>query len=86
MNALFPLNDNPHNLRNINTFHTGNVRTVYNGTETVTFRGADIWAQLPEGIKKASTIKEFKAKIKTLQNINCKCRICKTFISNVGFI
>ena len=85
-NAIFSLNDNPHNLRNINTFHTRNVRTVYNGTETVTFRGPDIWAQLPQCLKKASTIKEFKAKLKTLKCINCKCRICKTFIPNLGFI
>ena len=86
MNTIFPLNDDSYNLRNKNLLKTGKVRTVYNGTETVTFRGPEIWSQVPENIKNSTTVNEFKTKIKTWKNINCKCRICKTFIPNLGFI
>ena len=86
MNTIFPLNEDSYNLRNNNLLKTGKVRTVYNGTETVTFRGPEIWSQVPENIKNSTTVNEFKIKIKTWKTTNCKCRICKTFIPNLGFI
>ena len=47
---VFPLNVNPFNLRNNNLLKTRNIRTVYNGSDTVTFRGSEIWDQIPENI------------------------------------
>ena len=39
MKTLFSESGNPYTLRSGNSFQTYNVRTVYNGTETVSFRG-----------------------------------------------
>ena len=86
MSTVFPLSNNPYNLRNSNLLKLGNIRTVYNGLETVTFRGPDIWAQIPDNIKQSSTVDEFKTKLKFLKVINCKCRICKNFVPYLGFI
>ena len=36
---IFPYSKNPYNLRNKNPFQTNNVRSVFNGQETVYFRG-----------------------------------------------
>ena len=86
MSTIFRLNENPFNLRDNNILKPRKIRTVHYGTETVTFRGPEIWAQVPENIKNSSSVNEFKTKIKTWKTMGCKCRICKTYIPNLGFI
>ena len=39
MNNVFVDSTNPYNLRNPPEFNTYNIHTVYNGTETISFRG-----------------------------------------------
>ena len=46
MKCIFPDTTNPYNLRNNNPFKGSNVHTVYNGTETISFRGSKTWAHL----------------------------------------
>ena len=52
MKNIFPLSTNPYRLRNKNLFQTDNVHSVFNGTETISFRGPRTWAPVPENIKK----------------------------------
>ena len=86
MRTVFPERSMPYDLRNNNPFRSTNVSTVYYGTETLYFRGPKTWALVPEGIKFSKTLAEFKAKIKTWEPIGCTCRICKTYVANLGFI
>ena len=51
MKHIFPLTTNPYNLRNKNPLYSTNVHSVYNGTETISFRGPKTWALVPEDIK-----------------------------------
>ena len=74
------------NLRQKNTIQTFNVKTVYMGTETISHRGPQIWAMVPNSIKQAKSLSAFKAKIKEWKPEGCKCRLCKTYIAQVGFI
>ena len=59
-NDIFKLKDTSYNLRNNTIFETQNVRSVYNGTETVSFLGPKIWNILPTEIQTSSTLKIFK--------------------------
>ena len=86
MKNIFPDNNNPYNLRNKNPFLSTNVRTVFNGTEAISFRGPKTWALVPDEIKKSKTLFEFKAKIRNWKPEGCMCRICKIFIHNLGFL
>ena len=83
---LFPIRTFTINLRSGNNFEKGNVRTVYNGTNTVSFQGPKIWNSLPECLKKAISLKEFKVKIKKWKPTGCTCRICTPYIHNLGFL
>ena len=67
-------------------FQTRNVRTVRYGTETLTFMGPKIWHLVPADIKNASSLVEFKNKIKAWKPIECPCRICKIYVAKVGFV
>ena len=85
MNEVFPLKKNlKYNSKNI--FETTNVRTVFCGTETVSFLGPKIWNIIPNDIKQSATLQEFKRKIRNWKSINCPCRLCKIYVSGVGFV
>ena len=64
MKEVFPVRIIQYNLRNTNPFRSANVRPVYNGTESISFRGPKTWALVPGEIKNASSLSEFKVKIK----------------------
>ena len=55
MGNIFPETTNPYNVRSKNTFNTFNVRTVGNGTETISFRGPKTWALVPEVIENSNS-------------------------------
>ena len=83
MKDIFPERFIPYNLRRINPFQSSKVNTVYNGTETLSFRGPKTWELVPEDIKSAPTLEEFKAKIKNWEPSGCECRLCKIYIYNI---
>ena len=85
MKDLLPDSTNPYNLRNRPEFVTSNIHTVHNGTETILFRGPKTWSLVPEEIKNSKSISEFKNKIKYWKPEGCTCRLCKTYIQNLGF-
>ena len=62
MKNVFPDSRNPYNLRNRPEFQNANIRSVYNGTETISFRGPKTWAVVPENIKMSKNLCEFKKK------------------------
>ena len=67
-------------------FKSGKVRTVAYGIQSISYMGPKIWTIVPESIKQASSLNEFKRKIKSWNPQNCPCRLCKTFIAGVGFV
>ena len=86
MKQIFPMTLNPYNLRNNNPFISSNVHSVYNGTETISYRGPQIWALVPNDIKHSKSSTEFKRRIRKWKPNDCPCRICKRFIANIGFV
>ena len=84
---IFPVScGNQYNLRSANVFQARNVHTVRYGTETLSFLAPKIWALVPEDIKNAPTVELFKKKIKKIKLDKCPCRLCKTYVQQVGFI
>ena len=86
MKDLFPFREMNYNLRTCNVFKSSNINTVYNGKETLSFRGPKTWSIVPEEIQNSLSLKNFKVKIKKWKPVGCTCRICTPFIAGVGFI
>ena len=86
MQELFTAQANVHDLRNKRCWEIPNVRTVHHGTETIRYRGPKTWELVPPEIKDSNSLREFKVKIKAWKPEGCTCRLCKTFIHNLGFI
>ena len=86
LNDVFIQSTSKYNLRNDNCFKSRKVRSVYFGTESLSFLGPKIWNQVPSEIKDSENIEIFKRKIKAWSFSECPCRLCKVFIQHVGFI
>ena len=67
-------------------FHTPKVTSVYLGTESLSFLGPKIWNLVPLEIKQSENFVIFKREIKKIKLSACPCRLCKTFILELGFI
>ena len=69
------------------SFHRPKVNTVYKGESPLRCFGPIVWdCMLPQNIKEISDLKDFKHKIKTWVPNNCVCRLCKVYVSNLGFV
>ena len=52
----------------------------------LSFLGPKIWDLVTVGLKQSETLYSFKLKIKNWVLFECPCRICKTYIQQVGFL
>ena len=48
--------------------------------------GPKIWNIVPQNIRKSNSLSEFKSSIKFWKSDTCPCRLCKSYIAQVGFI
>ena len=79
-------NESHYNLRNNNEFVQPRVRSIGNGTESVRFKGPQLWQILLQTIQNSGSLIQFKAYIKHWKEENCPCKLCCTFIRNFGFL
>ena len=86
MREIFNNRTDTYNLRSNGCWQTSRVRTVAYGKETIRYRGPKTWDMLPQSIKDSKTLSEFKTKINVWQPKDFTCRLCKTFIPELGFI
>ena len=73
-------------LRHTSHFSIPPVRSVYNGTESLSFLGPKIWDIVLTELKEVKTLNAFKSGIKNWWPQNCPCRLCKRYLTNIGFV
>ena len=87
ISEVFQVRDTPYyNLRNNSQFLNYAIHSVYNGTESASYLGPKISEQIPAEIRNKESLDSFKREIKKWKPVDCPCRICKTFVPNLGFI
>ena len=82
INDIFEGCPRNYNLRKDKIITTRCLKSVYNGTGTVSFRAQNIWDITPEDLKKASSLPDFKLNIKKWKPDS---GLCKEFVAGVGF-
>ena len=75
-----------YNIRRNNTFERRQVHSVYQGTESLSFLGPKIWDLVPLELKQLESLEIFRLKIKKWVPFECPCRLCRTYIQQVGFV
>ena len=86
MNDVFEFIEKPYSLRTTSHFRSRKIRTTKYGIETPSYLGPKLWNLVPNEYKTIESLEAFKVKIKTWVPENCPCKLCKTYIHQVGFI
>ena len=75
------------NTRNHSEFYyESNPKTETYGISSLSYFGPKVWRMLPGDIQTSSTLDIFRSKIDKWKVTNCPCRLCKEYITNLGFI
>ena len=87
MQEVFPLKEQVHyNSRTQTDFEIPHVKTVNYGLESIRFLGLKIWSNWPNGHKRKESVSSFKTAIKKWKPEQCSCRLCKTYLQNIGYL
>ena len=68
------------------TFERRQIHSVYHGTESLSFLGLKIWDLVPFELKQLESLEVFKLKIKKWIPFECPCRLCRTYIQQIGLL
>ena len=72
LSEFFVRNNHNYNLRSRSELTVPSMNTVFIGQPFISYFGSVIWNPIPE--------------IKAWRPTNCPCRLCKTYIENLGFV
>ena len=74
-----------HNSRQNRDLRIRSVKSVYHGSESISYLGPKICEIFPAKIKETNSFNSFKIEIRKWVPQSCPCRLCKQYISGVGF-
>ena len=82
----FHIRASQYNLRTWPDFTLSIVTTVNYGIESIRYWGSKTWESIPAYVKEADTIERFKSGIKKWKPECCPCRLCKTYLQQIGYL
>ena len=82
MGKIILLRQNTQNVRNFQEISNENRKTIKYGIETISNRTPFTWANVPIECKLATSLHDFKLKIKYWHCDKCVCRLCQNFQRN----
>ena len=86
LKELFSFNVRNYNLRSQSTLKRIKTNSVYFGSKNLFSLAPKIWDFVPDNSKNENSLERFKNRIKTWATDKCRCRICKVYIHQLGFI
>ena len=85
-NIFDTMPENHYNLRNFNDFRIPFARTVYHGTECISYLGPKIRDIVPIELNSLESLNSFKKSIRKWSPDNCPCRLYKRYLDGIGFL
>ena len=85
-NIFDTMPENHYNLRNYTDRRIPFARTVYHGTERISYLEPKIRDIVPIELKSLQWFKSFKKSIRKWTPNNCPCRLCKRHFDGIGFL
>ena len=82
---IFTQTTQHYNFRQNQDFRTRSVKSVYHGSKSISYLGPKMWEIVPAMIKETNSFNSFKIEIRKWVPQSCPCRLCKQYISDVGF-
>ena len=73
-------------LRSCSDFILPKVNIVHYGHDSLRYFGSKVWNMFPAHIRNIKSLEKFKAEIRKWTPNVCPCRLCKMYISGVGYL
>ena len=87
MREVFRLRDTScYKLWYTSQFSINPVHSVYNETESASYLGPKIYEQITAEMENRESLDGLKREIKKWKPAEYPCRICRMFVSNLGFV
>ena len=86
MKTFFDFRENRYSIRKFQEMRQQKVRTVLYGLETALYRAPKLWSLTPTDLKSAPDVNQFKSKIKYWECTECPCKLCRTYLKNIGYV
>ena len=86
MKSVFPDRICPYNLRSGDSIARNRIRTTKHGLQKVSHIGTQMWDSLPESDKTATSVNSFCRSLRKLDSLKCTCRLCASYVCDVGYI
>ena len=83
---IFTQTTQHYNFRQNRDFRIRSVKSVYHGSESISYLGPKIREIVPAKIKQINSFNSCKIKIRKWVPQSCPCTLCKQYISGVGFL
>ena len=86
MKDVFQFKHNRYTTRRVNTLERNTINTTRHGLQRVSNIASQIWDALPNDIKTSSSLSKFSSRLKSQKSLQCKCRLCATYVGSLGYI
>ena len=86
MKTFFDFRENRYSIRKFQEMRQQTVRTVRYGLEIALYRAPQLWSLVPTDLKSAPNVIQFKSKIKHWECTECPCKLCRTYLRNIGYV
>ena len=75
-----------YNIRRCNDLRIPSIRTLYHGSESISFLGPKIWNIHLDENKQQTFLNSFKKSVKKWKPHGCPCRLCKVYVNGFGLL
>ena len=86
MSSIFPSRLIKYNLRTQSDFFRNTVNSSKYGLNSIRFFAIKVCQMVPMEMKNLKSLEDFKNKIRKWEPDGCDCKLCKDFLSNLGYV
>ena len=86
METFFCFRENRYNIRKFQEIRQQKARTIRYSLETALYRAPQLWSLVSADLKSLPNVNLFKSKIKHWECTECPCKLCKTYLKNIGYV
>ena len=86
MSSIFPSRLITYNLKTQSDFFRNSVNGSKYSLNSIRFFASKVWQMVPVELKHLKSLEDFKNKIRRWEPDGCDCKLCKDFVSNLGYV
>ena len=86
MSSIFPHRLLKYDLRAQSDFLRNSVNSSQHGLNSIRFFASKVWQMILMEMKNLKNLEDFKNKIRRWEPDGSDCKLCKDFVSNLGYV